>query len=78
VHDREPEAAYPIAQQIAAICPSSPHQLRNYGAISVNIGRGLTEAADKWTVKAIIEVPINQLTAHAIDWRQHQRGAAYP
>ena len=23
------------------------------------VGRGLTEASDKWTVKAIIEVPLN-------------------
>ena len=26
------------------------------------VGRGLTEASDKWTIKAIIEVPINQLS----------------
>ena len=44
---------------------------RIYGTIDVDmkplafnfgVGRGLTEASDKWTVKAIIEVPINQLS----------------
>ena len=44
---------------------------RIYGTIDVDlkplvfnfgVGCGLTEASDKWTIKAIIEVPINQLS----------------
>jgi len=31
-------------------------------AFNFGVGRGLTEASDKWTIKAIIEVPINQLS----------------
>jgi hypothetical protein len=29
--------------------------------VSFGVGRGLTDASDKWTVKAIIEVPINEI-----------------
>ena len=44
---------------------------RIYGTIDVDmkplqfnfgVGYGLTEASDRWTIKAIIEVPINQLS----------------
>lgn len=49
--------------------PWSRQDNRIYGVVDVDmkplvfnfgVGRGLTDASDKWTVKAIIEVPINQ------------------
>jgi hypothetical protein len=57
--------------RIAHIEPWDKQDNRIYGVIDVDmkplvfsfgIGRGLTEASDKWTIKAIIDVPINELS----------------
>jgi enamine deaminase RidA (YjgF/YER057c/UK114 family) len=57
--------------KIGHIEPWDKQDNRLYATIDVDmkplvfnfgVGRGLTEASDKWTVKAIIEVPINQLS----------------
>ena len=51
--------------------PWNKQDNRIYGTIDVDmkplqfnfgVGYGLTEASDRWTIKAIIEVPINQLS----------------
>jgi len=56
--------------KLAHIEPWDKQDNRIYGVVDVDmkplvlnfgVGRGLTEAADKWTIKAIIEVPINEL-----------------
>ena len=55
--------------KLAHIEPWDKQDNRIYGTIDVDmkplvfnfgIGRGLTEASDKWTVKAIVEVPLDQ------------------
>jgi hypothetical protein len=57
--------------KIAHMEPWNKQDNRIYGTIDVDlkplafnfgVGRGLTDASDKWTIKAIIEVPINQLS----------------
>jgi hypothetical protein len=56
--------------KIARIEPWNRQDNRIYGVIDVDmkpvvfnfgVGRGLTEASDKWTIKAIWEVPIQEL-----------------
>jgi hypothetical protein len=57
--------------RIGQIEPWDKQDNRIYGIIDVDmkplqfnfgVGYGVTEASDRWTVKAIIEVPINQLS----------------
>ena len=62
---------YSDVGKIAHIEPWQKQDNRIYGTIDVDmkplqfnfgIGYGLTEASDRWTIKAIIEVPINQMS----------------
>ena len=68
---RSAPSTTPIIGKIGHIEPWDKQDNRIYGTIDVDmkplvfnfgVGRGLTEASDKWTIKAIIEVPINQLS----------------